>query len=427
MKKTSLKNLDLNVYEETLKNGLKVVLVPCEDKKEYMITYATKFGSNTTTFTPIGSKKKVKVPDGIAHFLEHKMFEQKSGEDPFKFFSKTGTSVNASTSYDNTRYYCYGTKSFEENLKYLIDFVNEPYYTDENVEKEKGIIAEEIKMYLDRPDVVLDRKLKENTYKYHPIRVDIGGSIEEIKKITKEDLYLCYSNFYTPSNMFILIVGKFNIETALDIIKSKFKDEVQKRTAKPLKIKEPDFVFKKNEIIKSSIEVPKVGISYKIPKSSLTIKNKEELDLYLVMLISLLFGSSSDFQEEITKSELATNFYMDIEDTKDHKTFVFTASTKKEEKLISKVDSVFKTVDISEEEFERKKKVWIANEVKLTDYVNPISYNIYDDLIRYDKVIYNRVDLIRKMKLSKLKEIISSLNLKEKATVIMLNSDKKEV
>ena len=182
MKKKIFKGLDIEYYRETLENGLEVVLIPMLDKKNYFITYATKFGSDITTFTPQNSEE-VKVPDGVAHFLEHKMFEQEDGVDPFTFFSKSGTGSNASTSYNFTQYICYGTKKFTENLRYLIRFVNSPYYTDENVEKEKGIIAQELNMYNDMPDFQLEMRLRQNLYHTLPRRVDIGGSVEEIYKV----------------------------------------------------------------------------------------------------------------------------------------------------------------------------------------------------------------------------------------------------
>ena len=217
MKKINLKGLDLCAYTETLENGLDIIFVPFPDKSNYFISYATRFGSEITSFTPNG-QEEVNVPLGIAHFLEHKMFEQESGEDPFAYFSKTGTGSNASTSYQSTQYVCYGTKNFLDNLRYLLQFVNAPYYTDQNVEKEKGIIAEELKMYADIPDVALETRLRENIYHVHPRRVDIGGTEEEIRKITKEDLYLCYHNFYSPNNMFIFIVGNFPMFDAMSII-----------------------------------------------------------------------------------------------------------------------------------------------------------------------------------------------------------------
>src|SRR5574344_308930 len=173
MKEVLLKGLDKKCYTETLKNGLNIILIPYEDKKNYFMTYATRYGSEINTFTPNNSKKNITVPNGIAHFLEHKMFEQEDGIDPFTFFSESGTGANASTSFDSTQYICYGTKEFEKNLEFLLTYVNEPYFTDENVEKEKGIIQEEIKMYEDIPECMLENKLREGIYHIHPHRIDI--------------------------------------------------------------------------------------------------------------------------------------------------------------------------------------------------------------------------------------------------------------
>ena len=200
--KIKLNELDMELYKEKLDNGLDVYLVPMLNKKNYYINYATRYGSEISEFIPAGKKEYVKVPDGVAHFLEHKMFEQEDGVDPFTFFSESGSDSNAATSYDSTQYICLGNKNFLENLKYLIHFVNSPYYTNENVEKEKGIIAEELNMYSDIPEYKLENKLRENIYKVNPRRVDIGGTVESINNITKEDLYLCYNNFYSPKICF---------------------------------------------------------------------------------------------------------------------------------------------------------------------------------------------------------------------------------
>ena len=199
MRKINLKGLEMDCYRETLQNGLEVYLIPYENKKNYFISYGTHFGSDILEYTD-SDKVKHTPPLGIAHFLEHKMFEQESGEDPFAFFAESGTDSNAYTSFDSTQYICYGTKDFSKNLRYLLSFVDSPYYTDQNVKKEKGIIAEEIKMYNDMPDFELEMKLRECLYKNHPRRLDIAGTVEEIEKITKEDLYSCYNNFYVPNN-----------------------------------------------------------------------------------------------------------------------------------------------------------------------------------------------------------------------------------
>ncbi len=187
MKTINLEGLDITLYEEELDNGLKIYLLPYQNKKDYFITYATRFGSDITSFTDTNQEKH-KLPLGIAHFLEHKMFEQEDGIDPFTYYSKSGTDANASTSYDNTCYLCTGTKNFENNLRYLLKFVNSPFFTKENVDKEKGIIAEEINMYQDIPDFKLELKLREKIYAKHPRKNDIAGTITEINKITPNDL-----------------------------------------------------------------------------------------------------------------------------------------------------------------------------------------------------------------------------------------------
>ena len=145
-----LDGLDITLYKEVLDNGLEVYLVPMVNKKNYYVNYSTKYGSETSEFVPAGESDYIRVPDGVAHFLEHKMFEQESGIDPFTYFSESGTDSNAATSYDSTQYICMGNKNFYDNLSYLLHFVNSPYFTDENVKKEQGIIAEELKMYREK-------------------------------------------------------------------------------------------------------------------------------------------------------------------------------------------------------------------------------------------------------------------------------------
>ena len=284
--KIKLNELDMELYKEKLDNGLDVYLVPMLNKKNYYINYATRYGSEISEFIPAGKKEYVKVPDGVAHFLEHKMFEQEDGVDPFTFFSESGSDSNAATSYDSTQYICLGNKNFLENLKYLLHFVNSPYYTNENVEKEKGIIAEELNMYSDIPEYKLENKLRENIYKVNPRRVDIGGTVESINNITKEDLYLCYNNFYSPNNMFLLVVGNFDKDTTLDVIKKEMEFISNRGTPTIKNIKEPDKVNKQyEEITNDHINLDKVEIGLKLNYSKFKFDEKI-LDLYLKATIS---------------------------------------------------------------------------------------------------------------------------------------------
>ena len=419
MKKINLKGLDLVAYTETLSNGLDVIFVPFEKKSNYYISYATRFGSEITSFTPAGEKKSIKVPDGIAHFLEHKMFEQESGEDPFAYFSKSGTGANASTSYDNTQYICYGTKNFIDNLRYLIQYVNAPYYTDENVEKEKGIIAEELKMYADLPDVQLETKLRENVYHVHPRRVDIGGTVDEIYKITKEDLYLCYHNFYSPNNMFILVVGKFPMEEAMSVIHQELDTRENLEKAEITTIKEKKSVRKKEDSFVGNIQVSKIAVGLKVPIADLGEYEDLELDLYLTMFTTMLFGSSSLFRERARNEKLLNNFYSDWDNTEQYKTYMILSSTNHPESLVQEIKKELSNHELDEAMFERMKKVWIANEVKMADYIDSTVNNVFDDMIRYHKVIPNKVDMIRKMNMKTLEKIVSKIDFDNLSVVIM--------
>ena len=424
MKKIELKGLDLTYYHERLENGLEVVMIPMPEKKNYFITYATRYGSDVTKFTPIGKEKEITVPDGIAHFLEHKMFEQEDGIDPFTFYSKSGTASNASTSFDHTQYICYGTKKFGENLRYLLQFVNAPYFTNENVEKEKGIIAEELKMYDDIPDFQLEMALRKNIYHTSPRRIDIGGSVSEIQKITKEDLYTCYNNFYSPNNMFLLIVGNFDSKEAKQIIYSELELLENKGTPQITKIEEKKTVRVEQEIINASVEVAKLAIGIKVPKESFDNYDSFELDLYFSMITAILFGPSSEFKERMKEKKLLSSLYTEWETTEDFKVFYLMTESNEPEELLTEINKELQDMKLDEETFNRMKKVWIANEVRISDDVNSIVRNIFNDMLYYNEVISDRIDRIKALNYKELLEIVKKIDFNNKASIIMLPNDK---
>ena len=419
MKKINLKGLDMNAYTETLNNGLEVFMIPYDNKKNYFISYATRFGSDVLEFTD-DKKKNHKPPLGVAHFLEHKMFEEESDIDPFTFFSESGTDSNASTSFDNTQYICYGNKEFNKNLRYLLQFVSHPYYTDENVEKEKGIIAEEINMYEDMPDFKLEMQLRECIYKNSPRRIDIAGSVEEIYKITKEDLYACYNNFYIPSNMFVLIVGNFDKEIALEIIKDELDTKVTTHLPKIKQVKEPVKVNKSTLSIKGNIEVPKIALGLKISTEKIELKDFE-LDLYLSMLTNILFGAASTFREKARKEKLINGLYTEWETYEEFKTFYLMASSTEPDKLIEELKKVLDKVEIDEASFNRIKKVWTSREIKSIDSIDDTVDNTYHDILNYRKIIPNKLDIIKNMKYKTLKDLIKKIDFKNTSIVTMNN------
>ncbi len=423
MKEIKLKGLDLSSYVETLDNGLEVIYVPFKDKKNYFVSYATRYGSETTTFIPAGTDKEIKVPDGIAHFLEHKMFEQEDGVDPFSYFSESGTGANASTSFDSTQYIFYGTKNFEDNLRFLLKYVNEPYYTDENVEKEKGIIAEELKMYEDMPDWQCETKLREAIYKVHPRRVDIGGTVDEIMKITKEDLYTCYDNFYSPNNMFLLMVGNFDRFEASKIVHEMLESHENKEKPIVREIVEPKEVNIKEQTVNLAIKVPKIGMGLKVSTEELSNYDDLTLDLYLEMLTTLCFGSSSEFRERVRNKKILNNFYSEWEAITGFRTFLILASTNDPDELISEIKSELKNISIDEDAFTRMKKVWIANEVKMADYVDSVESNMYDDILNYKRVIPDKVDMIRALNVKDMNNILEKIDFDNLAVVKFIGKE----
>lgn len=416
MKKINLKNIDMTLYTETLSNGLEIYMLPYKNKKNYYVTFATRYGSDVLEFDV--NKKSYRPPLGIAHFLEHKMFEQESGEDPFTFYAKSGTDCNACTSFESTQYMFWGTKNFNKNLEYLLRFVTHPYFTDQNVKKEKGIIAEEIKMYRDYPDYKLELKLRENLYKNHPRKLDIAGTVSEINKITKEDLYNCYNSFYVPSNMFILMTGSFDPDIALEVIRNELDSNKKGKVTKIKKVLEPIKVTKDKDVIKGNVEIPKIAIGLKTSTKDIELDDLE-LSLYLNMLTTIMFGDSSLFKERVREKKILNGLSVGWENLEDISTFYVQASSIKPDELIDEVIYEFNNVKVDEESFNRIKKVWISREIKTVDNIEDEADNIYYDILKYKKIIPNKIDIIKNMKFKVLKDIIKKVDFKNYSIVKM--------
>ena len=218
MNKTEYEQINETLYHEVLPNGLTVYVLPKNDYHKTYGLFSTNYGSIDNEFIPYGEKEKVKVPDGIAHFLEHKLFEKEDG-DVFQLFGQQGASANAFTSFTKTSYLFSTTDQVEQNLTTLIDFVQAPYFTEETVNKEKGIIGQEIQMYEDDPNWRMFFGILNNLYPAHPLHIDIAGTVESIDKITAQDLYTCYRTFYQPSNMVLFVVGKMEPEKLMKLIR----------------------------------------------------------------------------------------------------------------------------------------------------------------------------------------------------------------
>ena len=424
MKAIELKGLDQTLYYEKLENGLEVYMLPYKNKSNYTMHYLTKYGSIQTTFIPYGEKEEITVPDGIAHFLEHKMFEQEDGVDPFTYAAKTGTYSNASTNFECTRYYFEGNQAFQDNLNYLLDFVGSPYFTDENVEKENGIIAEEIKQYDDEVEWVFEEEMKKALLQKDNHRVDIAGTIESINTITKEDLYNTYYTFYQPSNMFLVISGDFKVEDAINTIKN---NETLRNAKTNFKVKvfqeeEPLAVNEKIKELEFNVVNTKVGYGIKIPIKH--IKDKYLFNLYIGLMLSIKFGLSSVFREKLKKEQLMTSFYMEREIVGEYLIIVFKADSETPFELIEEIKKELANIEIPEEEINRLKKVWISSEVIMIDNINMSLENIVDDIIEFGDIIPNKVEIFRSLNKKDYNKILSSIDFSNSSTVIIRPKEK---
>ncbi|MBO5908845.1 MAG: insulinase family protein [Clostridia bacterium] len=273
-------------------SGLKVYLAENPALSSSYAVFGTKYGSVDTEFS-IGDGEMIKVPEGIAHFLEHKLFEGEDG-DAFQKYAVTGASANAYTSFDRTCYLFSCSGSFYENLNILLSFVSSPYFTPETVQKEQGIIGQEIRMYEDIPGWRVLFNLFRALYHNHPVKIEIAGTVESIAQITDKTLYDCYNTFYNPSNMFICICGNFETDKVLDAIDQKIKT-TDTHIINRSEFNEPDTIVTDFTEQKMAVSLPlfTVGIKDNSRKSSRSMKIIKATELLLEMCagkISLLYN-----------------------------------------------------------------------------------------------------------------------------------------
>lgn len=423
MKTIEFKNLDLNVFYEKLDNGLEVYVLPKNNVNNIYVTFSTKYGSNIIEFKPANQKETIKVPLGIAHFLEHKMFEQEDDTDIFSFYSERGADCNANTDYTKTTYLFSGPNFLEENLNMLLDYVQKPYFTDENVNKEKGIITQEIKMYQDRPNTVMYDKLLENCFKNHPMQNPIIGTIESINSITKDDLYTCYNTFYHPSNMFVVVTGNVDPEEIINIIKNNQSEKEFKEIGKT-KIKkydEPEEVKKKEFTTNLNVTIPKCAIAYKTKVE----KNIQNL-FYLLILFDCKFGATSDFVERLLEEEIINdNLYIDFDNSNDYTILFVTGESVKPSLLLDKIKQEIKNLKITEQEFSRKKKTVLSSLIYMSENIFSLNSNIMSDIIRYGKFNDNKYNDIKNLNYKDFNNLIKKVNFDNYTTIIINPKDDK--
>ncbi|MDD4699945.1 MAG: pitrilysin family protein [Oscillospiraceae bacterium] len=298
-----------NLLDETCivaqhESGLQILI--CE-KPEYSSSFAifgTRYGSIDTEFSRDGGKLHT-VPEGIAHFLEHKLFESEDG-DAFSKYAKTGASANAYTSFDRTCYLFGCSDNFDANLDILLNFVRSPYFTPETVKKEQGIIGQEIRMYDDSADWRVMFNLLTVLYHNHPVKIDIAGTIDSISKIDDKLLYECYNTFYNPSNMFICVAGNVNSDEILDKVQNTIKD-FKKVDITRSNFDEPQSIVKNYIDKKMSVAMPLfcIGIKDKIDSPQ---RSAHEIAVSEVLAAIISSDSSSLYKKLLDKGLINKEF-----------------------------------------------------------------------------------------------------------------------
>lgn len=291
-------------YVYTHKSGIKVHVLPKPEFSSAAAYFGTRYGSIDTTFKTDKDAEFTTVPEGIAHYLEHKLFENEDC-DAFERFAKTGAYSNAYTSFDQTCYLFSCSENFYDSLKILLDFVQSPYFTKETVQKEQGIIGQEISMYDDDPDWSVLFNLLRAMYIKHPVRIDIAGTVESIAQITPELLYQCYNTFYNLNNMFICISGNVDPEKVFAIC-----DEMLKSTEPVSVIRadvdEPDNVGEKYVEHNLPVAMPMFAIGYK--QHCVGVKSDKETTAAEIIR-KMLFGNDSPLYEQLLDKELINDSF----------------------------------------------------------------------------------------------------------------------
>ena len=414
------------LYIEKFDNGLEVMIIPKKGIRKKYVMWATHYGSIDNKFVVPGEENVTEVPDGIAHFLEHKMFEQENGTNSLDVLTALGVNANAYTTNNYTTYLFEATDNFYPALDELMDYVQNPYFTDENVEKEKGIIAQEIKMYDDYPDWVVYMNALKCMYKNNPVKIDIAGTVDSIYKIDKDILYKCYNTFYNPSNMVMCFSGDFEPEELIEEIKKRLVEKPKQGEIKRIYEEEPKEIVQKRieQTMEVSMPLFVIGIKDKVPNESEDIIKKH---IAIEILLNMIIGKSSNLYKELYESELLISEpYLEYEFTPNYAHIAITGSSKDPDKVLEKIMQEIerlKNNGLDLEHFERIKNMLYGNAVKEFNNVSDISRMFVSD---YFKGV-SSFDYLENYKLMTPEyslEVLKEVFLKEQTVISIIKGNK---
>lgn len=407
------------VYTEKLENGLTVMIIPKKEALKKYVMFGTNFGSIDNNFIVPQTNEEMSIPDGVAHFLEHKLFEQENGTNSLDVLSSLGVEANAYTTNDHTAYLFEATDNFYEALDELMNYVQNPYFTDQNVEKEKGIIGQEINMYNDDPSWQAYMNAMQIMYKDNPMNIDIAGSIESISKINKDILYTAYNTFYNLSNMLLVACGDFVPEDLIEEIKKRITKNEKQGKINRIYPKEQEEIVAKEKIIEMDVNNPifVIGFKDKVDEKENLVKKHIAIEIILYMLLG---KSSKAYQTLYNQGDIMSQPELDYEFSKQSAHVMISGGAKNPQnvkKELEKQIQEYKKSGLNAEDFERIKKklygdyITEYNEVGniarmfLSDYFKGV--NSFDYLeecltlpIEYANQVLNEVFDLNKMVIS---------------------------
>lgn len=421
MKKIELENLDISVYEDKLECGLRIYL--CKLPRHMIHARLTSlFGGSILEFEMDG--KTFKVPAGIAHFLEHKLFDKKD-YDPLAIFESNGASGNAFTNEFVTSYHFTGASHFYDNLEELLKFVNNPYFTLENVEKEKGIILQEKKEDMDSIySKVYDRSLL-NTFHNLDYKNTVLGSLDDIRSITKDDLYACYNAFYHPSNMILTICGDIDIDKTFNFIKN-FYDGKSFDSRKVIinKKNEPLEVVKEREVIYGDNSFNEILVVYKVKKPKV-IRDKYLNKIYFSMLVDMNFSGLSELSDIVSNDK---NFLSSISprivEVDDFYILSFKVTVKdKVEEVIKFIDGNIKDFNFDVKSFDLIKKAILNYMVLSSENPYEICTEIVNQIRLYGQLQKSMHKKILNLNFETFKKYVKNVDFSNRCEVILKPKD----
>lgn len=428
MEKIIMKKIDEVIYHEELENGLNVYIYKkCGFAKKGAF-FVTHYGSSNNEFVPIGENDMVSFPKGIAHFLEHKLFESSDNEKVFEKFKKYGADVNAFTNHLITNYYFSCTDNFYPCLEELLNFVLSPYFTDENVEKEKPIINEEINMTSDNVDRYIFEEMFNMTLNTNPNKYRTIGDKINVSKITKEDLYRCYNTFYNPSNMVLVVSGDFEPEKILEEIKKRLIDKKSNGEIKRIYPDEPENIVKEKIEQKLEVSQPVYAIGIKDKVINCSSDNVNEIvkkHIAIEILLNLIIGRSSELYKKLyNEGIIYTQPSLDYEFGKTYAHVLITGQSNNPEKVyeeFKKEISKMKENGVNKEDAERIKKMIYGGYIKEYDDVVDISRMFLAD---YFKGInsFDYLDEIEGINVEYLNQMLNNVFKEEKMVISIVKN-----